>query len=37
MDEASLLLFMVDAATGITDLDDEFAKTAPQKSGRMCL
>ncbi|MBK8657651.1 MAG: ribosome biogenesis GTPase Der [Bacteroidetes bacterium] len=26
MDEASLLLFMVDAATGITDLDDEFAK-----------
>jgi GTP-binding protein len=25
MEEASLLLFMVDAATGITDLDDEFA------------
>jgi len=25
MDEASLLLFVVDAATGITDLDDEFA------------
>ncbi|MBS1611727.1 MAG: ribosome biogenesis GTPase Der [Bacteroidetes bacterium] len=25
MEEASLLLFVVDAATGITDLDDEFA------------
>lgn len=25
IEEASLLLFMVDAATGITDLDDEFA------------
>lgn len=25
VEEASLLLFMVDAATGITDLDDEFA------------
>lgn len=37
MEEASLLLFIVDAATGITDLDDEFANLLRKKQKNVFL